>query len=526
MAMEHSDTMGRSMSWPLVLGTLALVFAAFISADVEGVYLSVLFGIRLVVVLRLPGSYYVPAALLEAALIAINPNNRIFPFQEVTAYQAHLCGIAATYAAAWFLSGDRLAPLPRRNPSLLGYVLFIGAVSAATILAVLAFEHFSNPRDFFFLVSSAYAKLAIYGLSAVIFGFFAAYTIGNPGLSPKSIAASVLMPFALYLLYQGATAVFGMLNNLSFIYLVLLMLIAGLAAVAYRFGVFAAWTGCISTVFVISSQHNGWSLSTWHAVISYLIFLSIFTLYIAFFLNRLSLAKARLEKSKMREELLIRNMQEIVHSQNALDNERLDRVLRDLHDEVGQSLIAASIYIRSLERSLDSANARRAFEKGSEMLESTSVSVRNMLNSLNRAPVNCAYLSQELQSGKIAQLLHRSGIAYRSDISPESPGWREVPPEIYAFMHRFFQESVTNILRHSHADRCRIALRMRLRADHIRIAGSVRDNDVQRLFDFNKKGSIGLDGLVQRTREAGGVLRHGRKPTFKQIGFVLRVPRR
>ena len=52
----------------------------------------------------------------------------------------------------------------------------------------------------------------------------------------------------------------------------------------------------------------------------------------------------------------------------------------------GQGLVAASIYIRSLESSLESANARRAFEKGSAMLESTSVSIRNMLNSLNREP--------------------------------------------------------------------------------------------------------------------------------------------
>lgn len=524
MAMGNSDAINKSMPRPLILGVMALVFAAFIIADIEGVYISVLFGIRLVVILRLPRAYYVPAALIEAILIAVNPSNRIFSYHEVAAYQAHLAGIIATYLSAWVLSGDRLAPLPPRNPAFLDYVLFIGAVSAATILAILAYEHFSNPRDFFYLVSSAYAKLAIYALSAVIFGFFAAYTIENPGLSPRSIAISGLMPFALYLLYQSATAIFGILNNPSFIYLVLLMLIAVLVVTAYRFGVFAAWVGCISTVFVISSQHNGWSLSTWHAVISYLIFLSIFTLYIAFFLNRLNLAKAHLEKSKLREELLIRNMQEIVHSQNALNSERLDRVLRDLHDEVGQSLVAASIYIRTLEHSLDSANARRAFEKGSAMLEATSVSIRNMLNRLNREPVNYAYLSQELVSGRIAQLLRGSGIDYRFSITPQSPGWGEVPPEIFAFMHRFFQESVTNILRHSRADQCHITLRMRLRSDHLRIAGSVRDNDVTRLFDFNKKGSIGLDGLIQRTREAGGVLRHGRKPRFKKIGFVLQVP--
>lgn len=526
VSMAKSFTDGKALPSPFVFGVMALVFAASIFGDVEGLFISVLFGIRLVVILRLRRAYYMPAAILEAILVSVNPSSRIFPFDDGNAHQAHLSGIAATYLSAWFLSGDRLAPLPPRKPRFIGYVLFISAVTAATILAIVAYEHYSKPSDFFFLVSSAYAKLAVHALSAVIFGFFAAYVIDHPGLSRRSIAVSLLLPPVLYLLYLAAAAAFGILNNPSFIYLMLLLLIGGLAVTAYRFGVFSAWTGCISAVLVFSGQHNGWSLSTWHAVISYLIFLNTFILYIAFFINRLNQAKVHLDESKKREELLIRNMQEIVHSQNALNSERLDRVVRDLHDEVGQSLVAASIYIRSLEHSLDSEGARRAFEKGSAALEATSISIRNMLSSLSREPVNYAYLSQELMSGRIAQILRGSGVSYRFAITPESPGWGEVPPEIYAFMHRFFQESVTNILRHSHADQCRIALRMRLTDEHIRIIGCVRDNDLIRNFDFNKKGSTGLDGLVQKTRQAGGILRHGRKATFKKIGFLLQVPRR
>lgn len=515
----------EDMSARSITAILVLAFLVFVVGDKEGVYISVLFGLRLVVILRLPIRHYLPAALLEAALVSVNPGYALFTYQDVIAYQTHLVGIAATYLSAWFLiqdtrfsAGERPAVFPR-------YVVFLGAVSVATITAMLSFEHLRNPRDFFYLISAAYAKLAIFSLSAVVFGFFAAYVIEHPGYKRGSIVMALAMPVLLYLLYRAGTGVFGIVNNISFIYLVLLLLIGGLAFTAYRFGVFTTWAGCLSAIFIVSSQHNGWTLSTWHSVISYLIFLCIFTLYIAFFINRLKLANEHLAESKRREELLIRNMQEIVHAQNVVNTERLDQVVRDLHDEVGQGLIAASIYIRSLENSLDSSNARRAFEKGSAMLESTSVSIRNMLNSLNREPVNYAYLSQELASGRIAQLLRGSGIGYRFAITPESSVWSEVPPEIYAYIHRFFQESVTNILRHSRADQCRISLSIRVRIDQIFIIGSVRDNDIERNYNFNKNGSTGLDGLVQKTRQIGGILRHGRKPAFKKIGFLLQVPR-
>ena len=515
-------TMGKGS----VIAILAVALLVFVGGDLESVYISVLFGLRLVVILRLPVRSYLPAALLEAALISINPGYAIFTYEDATAYQAHLCGIAATYLSAWFLVQDSRFGTGERPQVFSRYVLFIGAVSAATITAVLTFEHFSNPRDFFYLVSAAYAKLAIFALSSAVFGFFAVYVIEHPGYRRGSIVMALVMPILLYVLYRAGAEVFDMLNNLSFIYLVLLLLIGGLAVTAYRFGVLTTWVGCLSAVFIISSQHNGWTLSTWHGAMSYLIFLCIFNLYIAFFINRLNMAKADLAESKKREEILIRNMQEIVHSQNRVMTDKLDQVVRDLHDEVGQGLVAASIYIRSLENSLESSTAQRAFEKGSAMLEATSVSIRNMLNSLDRDPVNYAYLSQELATGRIAQLLRGSGIGYRFAITPESSGWSEVTPELYSYMHRFFQESVTNILRHSRANQCLITLRMRMTENQIRIIGCVRDNDVDRNFDFNKNGAIGLDSLVQKTHQVGGILRHGRKAAFKKIGFLLQVQRR
>lgn len=515
----------KPMSKGSAIFVMAMVLAVSIASHIEGIYISVLFGLRLVIILRLSAGHYPLAALLEAALVSVNPGNSIFTFEDPNAYQAHLIGIVTSYLSAWFLIRKTRFSNGEKPTNFSRYLLFIGVISLATITVMLAFEHFRNPRDFYYLISAAYAKLAIFSLSAAIFGFFAVYVIEHPGYKHGSIVMALAFPILLYLLYRTGIVLFATVNNMSLIYLMLLILIGCLVLVAYRFGVFTTWTGCISAIIILSSQHNGWTLSTWNDAMSYLIFLSIFNLYIAFFLDQINLAQQDLIESKKREELVIRSMQAIIHNQNIIDTERMDQVVRDLHDEVGQGLVAASIYIRSLENSLESAKARRAFEKGSAMLESTSISIRNMLNSLNRQPANYAYLNQELASGRISRLLLGSGVGYHFTITPESSVWSEVSPEIYAYIHRFFQESATNILRHSRADQCRISLRIRLKNNHIRIAGSICDNDIQRNFNFNKIGSTGLDGLVQKTRKIGGILRYGRKPAFKKIGFLLQVPR-
>jgi hypothetical protein len=110
----------ETMSKGSIIAVLALSLLVFIGGDIEGIYISTLFGLRLVVILRLPARYYLPAALLEAAMVSINPGYGIYNFLDPIAYQAHLVGIATTYLSAWFLvrdikssAGERPAIFPR-----------------------------------------------------------------------------------------------------------------------------------------------------------------------------------------------------------------------------------------------------------------------------------------------------------------------------------------------------------------------------------------------------------------------------
>ncbi len=82
--------------WPaLALASLPL----FMALNIEGVYVSVLFGLRIYAVFNLRPAHYPVAALLELALVALNPYERLFPY--VGAFNpetmlVHGAGVAAT----------------------------------------------------------------------------------------------------------------------------------------------------------------------------------------------------------------------------------------------------------------------------------------------------------------------------------------------------------------------------------------------------------------------------------------------
>jgi len=134
-----SEAKTTTMSKASIIAILVLTLLVFIGGDIEGVYISTLFGLRLVVILQLPVRYYLPAALLEAAMVSINPGYGIYNFLDPIAYQAHLIGIAMTYLSAWFLLSDLQSSAGERPAVFPRYILFIGAVSAVTIIAMLTF---------------------------------------------------------------------------------------------------------------------------------------------------------------------------------------------------------------------------------------------------------------------------------------------------------------------------------------------------------------------------------------------------
>jgi signal transduction histidine kinase len=188
-------------------------------------------------------------------------------------------------------------------------------------------------------------------------------------------------------------------------------------------------------------------------------------------------------------------------SQSTRQNERL-RIARDLHDILGHHMTAL---ILNLEAATHSSG-----EKAREKVEQSQSLARLLLSDLRTAVSEL----REDDAINLEQAVHKlvadiPGLEFDVDFS-EAPQIREV--EQAETLLRCVQESVTNVMKHSDADRCRI----RLTASHGECVLTVIDNGG--LSSAIDPGN-GLKGMRERVNAGGGTLTWQSDPA----GFSLQV---
>lgn len=161
--------------------------------------------------------------------------------------------------------------------------------------------------------------------------------------------------------------------------------------------------------------------------------------------------------------------------------EERDRIARDVHDVLGHSLTVLSIKAQLARRLIetDQQRAQAELDEIEQLARDSLGQVRSTVTRL-RAP----QLPEELDVARSA--LHAGGIA--ADIQVEE---EHSDSQLLAWALR---ETVTNVLRHSQADRCLI----RLAADRLLIS----DDGV----GMAATEGNGLRGLRERAKREGGVV--------------------
>lgn len=510
--------------WPaLALASLPL----FMALNIEGVYVSVLFGLRIYAVFNLRPAHYPAAALLELALVALNPYERLFPY--VGAFNpetmlVHGAGVAATYSGAWLLRGDIRRIDARADSAPYGLAMVLVALSSVSAAAALLAEYLSAGHDLSYLVSAAFARLNAYVTTALLFGIYAVFARARPVVTPGRAAATLamtLLPLAvLALMYR----LFDLSGNLSVVFLFLVLFLLGSVYFSFRYGRMPAIAASFTCIVLFSAVHNGWSLNTWHANAMYLLLFTVSCLFTAIYAERMRASERSLLQSAQREGNLIRNLQELELSLEARNAEYVNGIIRSLHDDVGQGLVAANLYMRVLQGRTQDPGALEAAGKASEMLEYAEKRMRAVLNKLADEHMDFGAIHAELAIGRIATLLKASGIHYRLLVSPHSPAWHELGPGHWRFIYRFFQESVTNLLRHSRAGRCRIQLLARQNSGGSYVVISISDSDTANYYDFRRADSMGLKNLMATGADLGGRFHHCQRPEFKKMAFHFRIP--
>ncbi len=209
--------------------------------------------------------------------------------------------------------------------------------------------------------------------------------------------------------------------------------------------------------------------------------------------------------------------------QRAREDERV-RVSREIHDELGQLLTSLKMDVRWLEGKLSDSDLPPSLNSlldravsASELADATIATVQKIAAELRPGALDhlglAAALAQEAR-----RFEERSGI---SCTFSEDGTWGALPVEVEGELYYIVQEALTNVARHSNADRVDVFLR----SEGNKAVVEVRDDGVGISKDaLDESASLGLLGMEERAAQCGGEIRITRnEPHGTRV--VVKIPR-
>lgn len=191
------------------------------------------------------------------------------------------------------------------------------------------------------------------------------------------------------------------------------------------------------------------------------------------------------------------------HIQTVREEEKA-RIAREIHDDLGGTLTALKMDLHWLARALPAGKAMAPLQERtgtmSALLDAAVEATRRIITELRPSILDSLGLLATLE-WHARQFQQRTGIPCRVHCSGDRG---DLDRERSIALYRIFQEALTNIARHSGADKVDVEFRH----DDDRVFLSVRDNG-RGLADGHTAGatSYGLRGMAERADYLGGRIR-------------------
>jgi two-component system, NarL family, sensor histidine kinase UhpB len=185
------------------------------------------------------------------------------------------------------------------------------------------------------------------------------------------------------------------------------------------------------------------------------------------------------------------------------DQERR-RIARDLHDGIGQYLVALKLNFEIFSSS-QLADDSGLLKESERLLERCLSDIRNLSYLLHPPLLEDAGLPAAVKS-------YAEGFGKRSGISVNlclPPDLARLPNAVELVLFRVLQESLTNVLRHSQSKTVEIEIERKEHEAKLRIKDFGRGIPIEVLRRFKQNGShegVGLMGMRERATELGGHL--------------------
>jgi PAS domain S-box-containing protein len=198
--------------------------------------------------------------------------------------------------------------------------------------------------------------------------------------------------------------------------------------------------------------------------------------------------------------------------------EERQRISRELHDEVGQSLTAISVTLATLRNNgaAKNGNVSRLIGGTQRLLEGTMEAVHRFARELRPAMLDELGLVPAMRS-HVKRFSERTGlrVQFRAD-----PIVEKLNGEQKTAIFRIAQESLTNVAKHAHASRVNILLRKFGDGICLEIADNGKSFRTGTEIAAQKKQRLGLLGMQERVRLVNGQFRLQAKPG---LGTTVRV---
>src|ERR1700683_1451307 len=157
---------------------------------------------------------------------------------------------------------------------------------------------------------------------------------------------------------------------------------------------------------------------------------------------------ADLHRKSRQLEALNAELRNLSGSLIATQDEERRRVARQLHDELGQDLVAAKMMMDSIVRYNSPQAVEQAAVDASKLVDSAIQQVRNLSHLLHPPLLDEVGLRSALQ-WYVEGVAKSSGIAVSLDI--QAPDFPRPAPELETAIFRIIQEALTHVFRHSGA---------------------------------------------------------------------------
>jgi signal transduction histidine kinase len=265
------------------------------------------------------------------------------------------------------------------------------------------------------------------------------------------------------------------------------------------------WAAYFSTPKVAVNRDSDKSVPILALVAGFTSTMLLYGLYYTLTSSRsraLELAKGMTKELRESQAELIRSHQKLrrlaAHAEHIKEVER-KRIAREIHDDLGQNLLALRIEAELLFSRTRDRHPRLHARAGATLtqIDSTIKSVRQIINDLRPNVLDLGL--NAAVDWQIAEFRRRTGIQcdlveYNRDI--------RISDDFATAAFRILQESLTNVQRHARASWVRVDLL--IEQGWVRM--SIRDNGIGLDNGTRKPGSFGLIGMKERVNMLGGTL--------------------